>query len=330
MQDRQNKILKIIVEEYIKSAKPVGSKSICDVLNCSSATVRNEMSILEEKGYLEKTHTSSGRVPSEFGYRYYVDNLMEPKELTGEEVLTLQTILSNQSLELSDAITLSMEIISEMTNYTSLVLGSSSLDNRLKKVEVVPINDKTIIAIIITDKGHIENKTISINERISVEEIRKMVDLINNLLVGTLIDEIGRKLEFEIKPIIGNYIKQQEAIYNMFYNAFNEMTSKRDNYHYSGKTNILKAPEFNDADKIRNIIDKLEDKDVISSIEEDSSGINVYIGDESKIDSDVTVIKTKYIVNGNEGTIAIIGPKRMNYDKVISILDFIKGEIEKK
>ena len=330
MLDRQNKILKIIVEEYIKSAKPVGSKSICDTLNCSSATVRNEMSYLEEIGYLEKTHTSSGRVPSEKGYRYYVDNLMEPKELTGEEVLTLQTILGNQSLELSDAITLSMEIISEMTNYTSLVLGSASLDNRLKKVEVVPINEKTVIAIIITDKGHIENKTISVSDRIEVDEIRKMVDLINNLLVGTLIDEISKKLEFEIKPIIGKYIKQQEAIYNMFYNAFNEMTSKRDNYHYSGKTNILKAPEFNDADKIRNIIDKLEDKDVISSIEEDSSGINVYIGDESKIDSDVTVIKTKYIVNGNEGTIAIIGPKRMNYDKVISILDFIKGEIEKK
>lgn len=330
MQDRQNKILKIIVEEYIKSAKPVGSKAICDTLNCSSATIRNEMSILEEKGYLEKTHTSSGRVPSEIGYRYYVDNLMEPKELTGEEVLTLQTILSNQSLELSDAITLSMEIISEMTNYTSLVLGSASLDNRLKKVEVVPINDKTIIAIIITDKGHIENKTISVSDMIEVDEIRKMVDLINNLLVGTLIDEVNKKLEFEIKPIIGKYIKQQEAIYNMFYNAFNEMTSKRDNYHYSGKTNILKAPEFNDADKIRNIIDKLEDSDVISSIEEDSTGINVYIGEESKIDSDVTVIKTKYNVNGNEGTIAIIGPKRMNYDKVISMLDFIKGEIEKK
>ena len=330
MQDRQNKILKIIVEEYIKSANPVGSKAICDTLNCSSATIRNEMSILEEKGYLEKTHTSSGRVPSELGYRYYVDNLMEPKELTGEEVLTLQTILSNQSLELSDAITLSMEIISEMTNYTSLVLGSSSLDNRLKKVEVVPINDKTIIAIIITDKGHIENKTISVSDMIEVDEIRKMVDLINNLLVGTLIDEVNKKLEFEIKPIIGKYIKQQEAIYNMFYNAFNEMTSKRDNYHYSGKTNILKAPEFNDADKIRNIIDKLEDSDVISSIEEDSTGINVYIGEESKIDNDVTVIKTKYNVNGSEGTIAIIGPKRINYDKVISMLDFIKGEIEKK
>lgn len=326
---RQNEMLKIIVEEYIKTAKPVGSKSICDSLNCSSATVRNEMAYLEDIGYLEKTHTSSGRVPSELGYRYYVDNLMKPKELTGEEVLTLQTILSNQSLELSDAITKSMEIISELTNYTSLVLGSSINDNRLKKVEVVPISDNSVIAIIITDKGHIENKTIAINDNISVEEIRKMVDLINNLLVGTLIDEVNKKLEFEIKPIIGKYIKQQEAIYNMFYNAFNEMTSKKDNYHFSGKTNFLKAPEFDSADKVRNIVDKLEDKDVISSIEETSSGINVYIGDESNIDSDVTVIKTKYVVNGEEGTIAIIGPKRMKYDKVIGMLEYIKGEIEK-
>ena len=326
---RQNEILKIIVEEYIKTAKPVGSKSICDSLNCSSATVRNEMAYLEDIGYLEKTHTSSGRVPSELGYRYYVDNLMKPKELTGEEVLTLQNILSNQSLELSDAITKSMEIISELTNYTSLVLGTSISDNRLKKVEVVPITDNSVIAIIITDKGHIENKTIAINDNISVEEIRKMVELINNLLVGTLIDEVNKKLEFEIKPIIGKYIKQQEVIYNMFYNAFNEMTSKKENYHFSGKTNFLKAPEFDSADKVRSIVDKLEDKDVISSIEETSSGINVYIGDESKIDSDVTVIKTKYVVNGEEGTIAIIGPKRMKYDKVIGMLEYIKGEIEK-
>ena len=324
---RQNEILKIIVEEYIKSAKPVGSKSICDSLNCSSATVRNEMAYLEDIGYLEKTHTSSGRVPSELGYRYYVDNLMKPKELTGEEVLTLQTILSNQSLELSDAITKSMEIISELTNYTSLVLGNSSMESRLKKVEVVPINEFSVIAIVVTDTGHIENKTISINENISVEEIRKMVDLINNLLVGTLLDEVNKKLEFEIKPIIGKYIKQQEAIYNMFYNAFNEMTSKKE-YHFSGKTNFLKAPEFDNVDKVRNIIDKLEDKEVISSIEETSNGVNVYIGDESNIDSDVTVIKTKYVVNGEEGTIAIIGPKRMKYDKVIGMLEFIKNEIE--
>ena len=126
---RQNEILKIIVEEYIKTAKPVGSKSICDKLDCSSATVRNEMSYLEDIGYLEKTHISSGRVPSALGYRYYVDNLMKPKELTGEEVLTLQTILNNHSLELNDVIRKSMEIISEMTNYTSIVLGNSNVND---------------------------------------------------------------------------------------------------------------------------------------------------------------------------------------------------------
>ena len=327
---RQNEILKIIVEEYIKSAKPVGSKSICDVLKCSSATVRNEMAYLEDIGYLAKTHTSSGRIPSEEGYRYYVDNLMRPKELTGEEVLTLQTVLNNSSLELSDAINKSMEIISELTNYTSVVLGSSSCDNRLKKVEVIPVTEDSIIAIVVTDKGHIENKTISINENISVDEIKKMVDLINNLLVGTLIDEVNKKLEFEIKPIIGKYIKQQEAIYNMFYNAFNEIASRKENYHFSGKSNILNAPEFNDVDKIRNIVAKFEDGTIVNNIEETSSGINVYIGEETNIDNDVTVIKTRYVVNGNEGTIAIVGPKRMDYEKVVSMLDFIKKEIEKK
>ena len=327
---RQEELLKLIVEEYIKTAKPVGSKSICDTLNCSSATVRNEMSYLEEVGYLEKTHTSSGRVPSELGYRYYVDNLMQPKELTGEEVLTLQTILNNQSLQLSDVITKSMEIISDMTNYTSLVLGNGSLTSRLKKVEVVPINETTVIAVIITDKGHIENKTINIDEKINVDEIKKMVELINNLLIGTPIDEVTKKLEFEIKPIIGKYIKQQEMIYNMFYNAFNDIKEKSNSYHFQNKINLLSQPEFNDADKIRNIVSKLENKDVISNIEEVNNGVNVYIGHDSNIDDDVTVIKTKYNINGEEGTLAVIGPKRMEYDKVVGILDYIKKEIEKK
>ena len=116
----------------------------------------------------------------------------------------------------------------------------------------------------------------------------------------------------------------------MFYNAFNEMTSKKDNYHYSGKTNFLKAPEFDSVDKVRNIIERLDDKEVISSIEESSSGINVYIGKESNIDNDVTIIKTKYVVNNEEGTLAIIGPKRMNYEKVVSMLEFIKNEIESR
>ena len=130
---RQENILEIIIREYVKEVTPVGSKNICDELNCSSATIRNEMKTLEDLGYLEKTHISSGRVPSEKGYRYYVDNLMKPKEMTGEEMLKLQTIFSNNKLEISDVLKKSLEIISDLTDYTSVVLGSDSNLNKLKK-----------------------------------------------------------------------------------------------------------------------------------------------------------------------------------------------------
>lgn len=328
--NRQKDLLKKIVEEYIKTVKPVGSKSLCDELDCSSATIRNDMADLEDLGYLEKTHTSSGRIPSEKGYRYYVDELMKPKEMTGEEVLKLQTIFKNNKLILTDAITKSMEIISDMTSYTSIVLGKSSADNKLKKIEVIPISEFSLVAIIITDKGHVENKSINIGKNLSVDEIKKMVDLINSLLIGTPIDEVSEKLEFEIKPIIGNYIKQHEAIYNIFYDAFNEFTQKSNNYNVSVKTNMLSQPEFDDSEKMRRIIKKLNDEELIHSVEETKEGINVYIGDESNIDSDVTMIKTKYNINGEEGTIAIIGPKRMEYDKVVSYLDYVKKKIERE
>ena len=168
LSERQNKLLKLIVEEYIKTASPVGSSGLCDELNCSSATIRNEMSFLEESNFLEKTHISSGRVPSEKGYRYYVDNLMKPKEMTGEDVLKLQQIFDNKQLVLSDAITKSLEIISEITNCTSLVLGVNSSYNKLKQVEVVPFSADKVIAIVITDKGHVEHKELNVGKNVSI------------------------------------------------------------------------------------------------------------------------------------------------------------------
>lgn len=323
---RQSELLKLIVEDYVKTARPVSSKSLCDILDCSSATIRNEMSYLEENGLLEKTHISSGRIPSEKGYRYYVDNIMEPKELTGEDMLRLQSIFQNQSLMLDDTILQSMEIISELTSYTAVVLGNSSKENRVSKVEVVPINDYNLIALVITDKGHVENRNIIVNERISVDEIRQTVDLINKLIVGTPIDEVSEKLEYEVKPIIGKYAKQHEALYNAFYNAFSDFASNS-NVKMKGTNNILMQPEFNDADRIREILNKFENKEMINSIKEEDNGINIYIGSENDFDDDVTIIKTKYSVNGEEGTIALIGPKRMEYDRVTTLLKFIKDNI---
>lgn len=327
LSNRQTELLKIIVETYIKDIKPIGSKSICQKLRCSSATVRNDMMVLEENGLIEKTHISSGRIPSEKGYRYYVDNIMKPKELTGEDMLKLQTIFKNNTLMLDDYITKSMQIISEMTNYTTIVLGKSSKDNHISKIEVIPISDQSLVAVVITDKGHVEHKNIYMEERVSVDDVVKTVDIINKLIVGTPIDEVNSKLEFEVKPVIEKYVKQHEVLYNAFYNAFNEFTSS--NVTVSGTKNILMQPEFNDTSKMREILSKFEDKDMINNITEEENGINVYIGSENEFDDDVTVIKTKYSYNGEEGTIALIGPKRMEYDRVLTLLNYIKEHTDR-
>lgn len=325
---RQENVLEVIIREYVKNVSPVGSKLICDELNCSSATIRNEMSILEEQGYLEKTHISSGRIPSEKGYRYYVDFLMKPKEMTGEEMLKLQTIFNNNQLEINDCLKRSLEIISELTDYTSVVLGSKSEENKLKKVEVLPLELDRLIAIIVTDKGHIEHKQIVVEDA-SLEEISKTVELINKLIIGTPINEVKEKLEFEIKPIINQYVKQHEAIYNAFYDVFNDFAIKND-VSFVGRNKILNQPEFNNVDKIKKILNKLDDENLLSEVEEDDKDINIYIGNESRLDEDVTVIKTKYKKGNEEGTIAIIGPKRMEYAKVVTLLNYIKENLDRK
>lgn len=324
---RQEELLRLIVEDYIKTARPISSKSLCSIMNCSSATIRNEMSELEELGLLEKTHVSSGRIPSEKGYRYYVDHIMEPKKLSGEDVLKLQTVFHNKSLVISDVITRSMEIISELTNYTSIVLGKSSKENKVSKIEVVPLTDEQLIAIVITDKGHVEHKNMFLQERVSLNDIRQTVDLINKLLVGTPIDEVSSALEFEIKPIIGRYVEQHEALYNAFYNAFADFKNDQ-NFRMSGTKNILMQPEFDNTSKIREIVSKFEDKELINNIKEEDDGIKVYIGSENDLDDDLTVIKTKYSINGEEGTIALIGPKRMEYERVVALLNYIKDNCE--
>lgn len=324
--NRQEQLLKLIVEDYIKTARPIGSKALCSKMKCSSATIRAEMSSLEDLGLLEKTHISSGRIPSERGYRYYVDNIMKPKELTGDDMLRLQTIVNNKSLVLTDAITKSMEIISEITNYTAVILGTQSKNNLITKIEVIPIDENNLVSIIVTDKGHVEHKNVYIPGVVDSSEIKKTIDLINKLIIGVSLDDISNVLEFEVKPIIGNYVKQHEVLYNAFYNAFNDFTSN-ETVKVAGKKNILMQPEFNDLDKVREIIDKFDDKEIVNSIKEEDNGINIYIGSENNFDDDVTVIKTKYTVNGEEGTIALVGPKRMEYDRVITLLNYIKENI---
>ncbi len=330
MDERQEKLLKEIVESYIKFVKPVGSKALCKKFKLSSATIRNEMAALEKLGYLEKNHVSSGRVPSELGYQYYVDHLMKPKELNGEEMLKLQTIFHNQQLQVSDAINKCMEIIAEITNYTSVVLGKNSSDNTLQQVSIIPLENNQIIALVCTNKGIVENKKFTIPQDIYMVELVKTCEIINKMLIGTPINEVSQRLEFEVKPVISKTIKQYETVYEIFHDAFNDFTKNSPNVFFSGKTNILKQPEYNNIDEIKRIVNKFEDESLVRKIEETGDGVNVYIGEQSEFDPNVTVVKSKYKINGEEGTIAIVGPKRMEYDKVVGLLEYINQELKER
>ena len=332
MDKRQENLLKAIVETYVKTIKPVGSKALCQKFHCSSATIRNEMAVLENLGYIEKNHISSGRVPSEAGYKYYVDNLMEPEKLTGSDMLKLQTIVKNQDLVLSDTINKCMEIISDLTNYASIVLGNKASDNHLKQVSVIPIEDGKIVALVVSDRGIVENKQFTLPDNTDIKELIKTSEIINKMLIGTPINEVAKRLELEIKPVIANQIREYEAVYNIFYNAFNDFAAdNHSDFKTHGRVKILEQPEYSDSESIKKIAYKLDDEKFMKhTIEKDSDDINIYIGEDSDVDNNTTVIKRKYDINGQTGTIAIIGPKRMEYARVMSLLDYALEEIKKK
>ncbi len=335
MDERKNNLLKEIVETYIKTVKPVGSKALCDKFNCSSATIRNEMAILEDMGLLEKNHISSGRVPSEAGYKYYVKNLMEPEKLTGKDMLKLQKIFANTEVKLSDAINECMDIISDITNYTSVVLGKNSVDNNLLQINIIDLGNNQVVAVVCTDKGNVENKMFNLPNTININEVIKTSEIINKMLVGTPINDVGKRLELEVKPIIRNQIHQYETVYNIFYDAFNDFINNNSNIHIMGKTKIFEQPEYNNINELKRLANKLEDKEFITDkLEEDSENdgdeIKVYIGEENEFDSNVTIIRKKYHINGEEGTIAVIGPKRMDYQRIVGMLEYIDDEIDSR
>ena len=261
-------------------------------------------------------------------YKYYIDNLMKPKELTGEDVLKLQTIFNNKQLQLNDAIGKCMEIISDITNYTSVVLGANSADNLLRQVSIIPLDENKVVALICTDKGVVENKQFILPPNTEMKEVVKTCEIINKLLIGTPICDISKRLEFEIKPIISKQIKEYEAIYNIFYDSFKNFMENSSNVHVNGKVKLLDQPEYKNADDMKRIIKKLENDEFIkNAASSDSEGIKIYIGDESEFDENATVIKSKYNINGEEGTIAIIGPKRMEYARVVGLMKYINDYI---
>ena len=328
--ERQILVLKAIVEEFIHTAQPVGSRVLSkkEELNFSAATIRNEMADLEDLGFIEKTHTSSGRIPSQKGYRYYVDYIVkqEPMETT-PEVGIFKQLLNQKQFERETTIKEAVKLLSNLTNYTSILLGPSRDYSRVKKIQFVPISDKQAVFVLITDQGHVESRTITIPDNIDIRKMETIIKALDELLVGEFVGEIPEKLTESFENQLHDFMTYKEEIMYTMLQLLSQSLSQN-NYILSGKSNILKQPEFNDLDKAYHLFSMIEADEIVKVIEssEDSQQLTVKIGQENEIKAmeNCTLITVPYQISDHEfGKIAVLGPTRMEYRKIIPLLEHV-------
>ncbi|MEK4230057.1 heat-inducible transcriptional repressor HrcA [Solibacillus sp. FSL H8-0538] len=326
--NRQLQILQVIVDDFVSSAQPVGSRQISkkEEITFSSATIRNEMADLEELGFIEKTHTSSGRVPSEKGYRFYVDHLLQPQTITSNEVKQIHSIFQKQIVETEQIIRESANILSELTTYTTILLGPDVQKHRVKRFQIVPLTEHTAVAIIVTDNGHVENRLLTLPPGFSPSDIEKMVNILNDRLTGVSLHEFHLKLESEALALLRQHVSTAESvIQSLLTVATNQSEGK---IYYGGKTNMFNQPEFHDLNKVRMLMDLMDKESQLQSIfQPDSSGIQIRIGSENNhlAMENCSVITASFLVcDEQHGSIAIIGPTRMDYQRVVTILDVMR------
>jgi heat-inducible transcriptional repressor len=331
LSERQLLILQVIIDEFIKDAQPVGSRSLSkkDEITFSSATIRNEMSDLEELGFIVKTHTSSGRVPSEKGYRYYVDHLLSPQTLKSDDMRKIKSVFAERIYELEKIVQKSAKILSELTNYTAIALGPKVKDNKLRKIQIVPISKDAAIAIIITDSGHVENRMFSLPPSFDVNEIEKMANILNDRLTGIPLVELKDKIYKEVVVLLRQHIHNYDAIIATLSDTLS--IAKPEKLFFGGKTNMLSQPEFHDIDKVRTLLSMIEqEKGIYDLMKQNPAGIHVKIGRENNNIAleDCSLITATYSVGSEQvGTIAILGPTRMEYSRVISLLQFFTNDL---
>jgi heat-inducible transcriptional repressor len=327
--DRQKMILQILVDDYIRSAEPVGSRTISKRpdIKISPATIRNEMADLEELGYLEQPHTSAGRIPSQKGYRFYVDHLMKPSEVKSAEVEKLRTFLLNQIDQMEQVVQHTATILSSLTNYTSIVLGPQVNTAKLRHIQLLPLQENRAVAIIVTDTGHVENRTVTIPTGISPESVQNYVELLNRKLIGVPLHRLKDALRLEIVEELRRYSEHFDNVMNLF-NQITAVREEQAKVYLGGTTMILNQPEFRDVDKIKPILDMFEQSHSIMRLLEGTQepGVQVRIGHENTVETarDCSLITATYAIDGEPiGTIGVIGPTRMDYARVIGVLKSI-------
>lgn len=336
--ERQKMILRMIVEDYIHSAEPIGSRAISKhvEMELSAATIRNEMADLEEHGYLEQPHTSAGRVPSQLGYRYYVDHLLQLGErLQSSEILKMQSLFSDHVDEIEMAAQQTAQYLSTFTKYTAVVLGPQIYDTTLRSLQLVPLGDKSAVLIVITSSGQVQNKTVSFPEAGSVDHAEKLVHILNDRLTGTPMFQIRSRIMEEISRELARQMQNYEEAMRILQLMMPALDSEREGKIYlGGTTNMLAQPEFRDIEKARSVLSWLEHHDQVSAaLLQESRGttpLSVRIGGENELDllQDCSLVTATYRVRGAPvGVIGIIGPTRMEYGRVIGMVEFLSKEM---
>ena len=280
-------------------------------------------------GYLEKTHTSSGRVPSMVGYKYYCENLLD-RNMDQQMQVSLRNLFVGKRLSIEDAITESCNLLSQMTNMTSGVLGPDSSGQRLEHIRLFPIDTRKAVCVFITDQGHTENKLFTFDEDVSMEDIQSCCDILNNRLKGTLISEVVEKMEL-LRPILASQVQRYELIFRAFAQAFLKFAN--DNMYVSGRDRMLYQPEFSDIERLRQLMNMIEDATIwTGSKNSNVPRLTAKITKDSELSwfDDVAVVKSSFYIGSNQepGQLMIVGPSRMDYNRVVSLMEYMGTLLE--
>lgn len=335
LDERKTKILKAIIKTYLETGEPVGSRTISKYtdLHLSSATIRNEMSDLEDLGYIVQPHTSAGRVPSDKGYRFYVDNLMAEKD---KELGDMQNFVIEHTEKMEQVLRNVAKLLANNTEYATMITGPQYHHNKIKFIQLSKVEPDQLLCVIVLEGNIVKNKMLEMDEGLTDEKILELNLLLNTSLNGLPIEQINLGMISALKEQAGEYSKTVGDVLDVALQIINEDSDLQ--IYTSGATNIFKYPELRDSQKASEFISAFEEKQHLANMitdkfseKEPGTGIQVYIGDESPIKTvkDCSVVTAEYqLGDGITGIIGIIGPKRMDYEKVLDNLKNIKKQLD--
>lgn len=333
LDERKQKILQAIIQDYITSAEPVGSRTIARKYNLgvSAATIRNEMFDLEMLGYLEQPHTSAGRVPSSKGYRFYVDCLLEPTAISDDEKRFIQNWFQDKMSNVDQIFQSTAKVLAKITHNVTLVMASQQLSSKLKYIRFLPLDSRRAIMIVVADSGKIENCIYPKPETIDVDELNIIAEKLTHYLAGVPMSKINAEMLEQFHESIIDEVE----LYRLAFRSIQRAFRKEHQLYQGGAMELLNKPEFKDVTKAKNLFTVLEEQDIVTNLLHDDGSapdkrVTVRIGDETKLSSinDCSIIEATFKAHDIVlGKIAVLGPTRMEYAKIIGLLDFMKQHV---